>query len=58
MKQNYPDFQYFSHRLEDVFGPGFTKSGAFDKVLKSTSGGTENGEYGKKSKPKKNDMIS
>jgi hypothetical protein len=30
-----------------VFGPEFTNSGEFDKILKSTSGGIENGEYGK-----------
>lgn len=48
MKQDFSTFQYFSHRLEEVFGPEFTKSGTFDKVLKSTSGGVENGEYGKK----------
>lgn len=47
MKKDFSDFEYFSHRLEDVFGPEFTNSGEFDKILKSTSGGIENGEYGK-----------
>jgi hypothetical protein len=46
MTTNFPDFEYFSHRLEDVFGPGFTKSAEFEGILKSTSNGTENGEYG------------
>jgi hypothetical protein len=46
-KQHYSEFEYFSYRLEEVFGPEFTKSDTFDKILKSTSGGIENGEYGK-----------
>jgi hypothetical protein len=50
MKKYYPEFEFFSHRLEEVFGPGFTKSSEFDKILKSTSGGTENEDYGKKKK--------
>ncbi|GAN00665.1 cytoplasmic tRNA 2-thiolation protein 2-like [Mucor ambiguus] len=44
-KQHYSEFEYFSYRLEEVFGPEFTKSDTFDKILKSTSGGIENGEY-------------
>lgn len=46
-KQHYSEFEYFSYRLEEVFGPEFTKSDTFDKILQSTSGGIENGEYGK-----------
>ncbi|CAO3631696.1 unnamed protein product [Mucor fragilis] len=44
-KQHYSEFEYFSYRLEEVFGPEFTKSDTFDKILQSTSGGIENGEY-------------
>ncbi|OAD01597.1 hypothetical protein MUCCIDRAFT_156834 [Mucor lusitanicus CBS 277.49] len=44
-KQHYSEFEYFSYRLEEVFGPEFTKSDTFDKILKSISGGIENGEY-------------
>lgn len=47
MKKDFDGFEYFSHRLEEVFGPEFTNSGEFNKILKSSSGGIENGEYGK-----------
>ncbi|KAI9480418.1 MAG: hypothetical protein EXX96DRAFT_562519 [Benjaminiella poitrasii] len=45
MKSYFTEFEYFSYRLEDVFGPGFTKNTDFNKVLKSASGGIENGDY-------------
>ncbi|KAI8370943.1 hypothetical protein BD560DRAFT_396404 [Blakeslea trispora] len=45
IKENYSEFEYFSYRLEQVFGPEFTKSSEFNKILKSTSGGTENKDY-------------
>ncbi|KAI8645451.1 hypothetical protein BD408DRAFT_338771 [Parasitella parasitica] len=45
LRQNFSKFNYFSHRLEEIFGPEFTKNGAFDKILKSTSGGIENKDY-------------
>ncbi|KAG2236174.1 hypothetical protein INT48_003793 [Thamnidium elegans] len=45
MEKDFDGFEYFSHRLEEVFGPEFTKSGEFNKILKSSSGGIENGEY-------------
>lgn len=48
MKEDYSAFEYFSYGLEQVFSPEFTKSGTFNKSLKSTTGGTENAEYGKK----------
>ncbi|CEP14391.1 hypothetical protein [Parasitella parasitica] len=45
LKQNYPQCEYFGHRLEEVFGPEFTRNGAVDKILRSTSGGVENTDY-------------
>lgn len=50
MEKDFDGFKYFSHRLEEVLGPGFTNSGEFNKILKSSSGGIENGEYGNKKK--------
>lgn len=47
MKEDYSAFEYFNYGLEEVFNPEFTKSGTFNKSLKSTTGGTENAEYGK-----------
>lgn len=45
MKEDYSAFEYFNYGLEEVFNPEFTKSGTFNKSLKSTTGGTENAEY-------------
>lgn len=50
MEKDFNGFEYFSHRLEEVLGSEFTNSGEFNKILKSSSGGIENGEYGNKKK--------
>ncbi|KAI7904948.1 uncharacterized protein BX663DRAFT_501126 [Cokeromyces recurvatus] len=45
MKEYFTEFEYFSYRLEEVFGSGFTKNVEFNQILKSVSGGIENGDY-------------
>lgn len=45
MKNHFSDYEYHSHRLEDIFKAEFKKNPNFDKIMHSTCGGIENRDY-------------